>query len=392
MPDQEVLNFLEGGAITVEPAKIEHTLAELWAPAAEAAADGPGGPAVTKVSLGTICVVTSAAREREVGDLWNRLSERHPSRAILVVIDPHADSALTSQVSAACHLAAPSQPQVCSERIRLGVGPDGLDRLVGAVLPLLEPDVPATLWWDLPTVPPKELCAKLGRVMDRCVTDLTRSADAAGIYRTLVEQGCEPISDLAWFRANKWREAVARGFDSPSYLTALPAIERIEVLGAAATDGELLPAALLGGWVAGQLGWTPSDWLDPPEHSVDGGTCLVSHTHWQRRDGSDGAVDIATVPVADGRPGRLQALKLSAPAHDAAWSYERLHDRPRELRVEAHHELWCQLPVHVPAPRPQRLEVLEHTLMSPNRTATRDRSLRLAGWLLGWVVNDGEVD
>ncbi len=390
--EQPVLSFLEGGAIAVAPTRIDRTLAELWGPAAEAAAAGGGPPAVTRVSLGTLCVLCEARREAEVGDLLNRLSERHPSRAILVVVDPAAGAELTAQVSASCHLAVPGEPQVCSERIRLGLGPDGFERLVGTILPLLEPDVPATLWWDLPGVPPDEFCAQLGRVMDRCVTDLTRADEAAGIYRRLIETDCEPISDLAWFRARSWREAVARTFDSPGHLTALPAIEQIEVTAAAASDGELLPAALLGGWVAGQLGWTPDAWLDPPARATAGGCYLVSHTHWRRPDGSRGTVDLATVPLGDDRPGRLQSLNLSAPSESAQWCFERLHERPRELRVEAHHARWCQLPARIAAPRPQRLEVLEHTFMSPARTATRDRSLRLAGWMLGWVVTAEESD
>lgn len=389
--EPEVLSFLEGGAITIAPARVTRTLAELWAPAAEAAAEGDAQPAVTRVSLGTICVLCTAAKESEVGDLLNRLSERHPSRAILVVIDPDAPADISAQVSASCHLAVPGEPQVCSERIRLSCGPDGMERLPGTILPLLEPDVPATLWWDLPTVPPADLCSQLGRVMDRSVTDLTRADDAAAIYRALVESDCEPISDLAWFRARAWREAVARCFDSPSHLTALPAIETIEVVAAATHDGQLLPAALLGGWVAGQLGWTPDAWLDPPERAVAGGCYLVGHTRWRRPNGEPGTVNIATVPLGDGRPGRLQSLILSAPSESARWSFERLHDRPRELRLEAHHELWCQLPARVPAPRPQRLEVLDHTFMSPPRTATRDRALRLAGWILGWVIDGEEV-
>lgn len=391
MESEQVLSFLEGGAIAVPPSRIPRALAELWGPAAEAAQDGDGTPSVTRISLGTIVVICQAVREAEVGDLLNRLSERHPSRAILAVVDETAGHEVTAQVSASCHLAVPGEPQICSERIRLGLGPDGLERLPGTVLPLLEPDVPATLWWELPDVPPADLCEQLGRVMDRCVTDLTRADDAAGIYRRLVETACEPISDLAWFRARNWREAIARGFDSPAHLTALPAIDAVEVTTAAVTDGQLLPAALLGGWVAGQLGWTPAAWSDPEDGPQSGGY-LVSHTLWRRPDGGSATVDLRTVPLDDGRPGRLQAVTLAAPSQSAAWSFERLHDRPRELRVEAHHELWCELPARIPAPRPQRLEVLEHTFAAPCRTATRDRALRHAGWMLGWVVDEQETE
>ena len=377
-----VRTFLEGGLLQVEPSAIESSLAALWQPAAEAAEQGEI-PAVTRVSLGTEVVITSADRAEEAGRVWNSVSTQHPSRAVLVEIDPAHDAGLQAAIAAACHLAAPGQPQVCSERILLRTGPSGLDRLPGAVLPLLQADVPATLWWDLPTPPPATVAWALGRAMDRCLSDLTLAADPAQCYTTLRDCGCEPLSDLAWFRAARWREGLARLFDGGTGRDVTAAIERLEVVGAGRLPGQMFPAALLAGWLAGQLGWPPTQ-RAPVSQVREDDTELVSRTTWCRPTGA-GEILLSAAPVGDRRPGRLQQVTLVAPTQAARWSLERLQAQPRELLVAAHHADWCQLPTHLPAPAPERAEVLLHALAAPPRSVVRDRALRHAAWILGWV-------
>lgn len=370
--------FLEGGAIAVAPADIDHALAALWKPVTQQG-DDDQRPGVTRLSLGTLVVVADAAREGAIGRLCNQVSASHPSRALLVVIDPAHEATWSASISASCHLPSPDRPQVCSERILLRTGPDGVPGLPGAILPLLEPDVPATLWWDADSPPPGAVARELGRAVDRCLADLTRCPDPAGLYAAL-RDGCEPLSDLGWFRANHWREGLARQFDGLSAPSILEAVESVEVTGAAASDGRPLPAALLAGWVAGQLGWTPGE-VEP----VDSGE--VRRATWRRRGGAARTI-VRTVPVGDGRPGRLQAVRLAAPSQAASWSLERLHDRPRELLIEAHHAEWCQLPSRWPAPRPDPLSVLLRALTAPAYNPIRDRALRHAAWILGWPELD----
>lgn len=379
--------FLEGGSIAVDPADIERRLGELWRPAAEQVARKRGLPAVTRVSLGTQVVITSAARHREIGVLWNRLSATHPSRALLVVLDPAAEPGLTAEISALCHLPSPGQPQVCSERIQLRCRPDEARRIPGAVIPLLEAYVPATLWWYLPDVPPAALATRLSSSLDRCLTDLTYSDDAEATYRILRERACEPLSDLSWFRAVKWREAVAQLFDGVVRPETYGEIEAIEVVGAGASQGQLLPAALMAGWIAGQLGWTPLErqQLEPGVPGADYRTC--SHTLWRRAEGI-GEVRILLAPVGDQRPGRLQRVRLAGRG-EVGWQVERLHDRPRELLIEAHHHDWCRIPSRLPAPQPDALEILRHALFARPANEVRDRAFRHAAWLLGWRTERG---
>ncbi len=378
-----VEQFLEGGAIAVAPARIESALRALWEPVTATGSDEP--PAATRVSLGTEVVVTSAAREAVAGAVLGELTMHYPSRAVLVVVDPTGELTLEAAISASCHLVEPGRPQVCSERIRLRCGLAALDRLPGAVLPLLEADVPATLWWDLPTPPPTEVAAELARAMDRCLIDLTVATEPELTWRVAGAAGWAPLADLAWHRAARWREAAATLFDGFSQQSAAGSIERIEVVARGGTRQGLWPAALLAGWAAGQLGWQPRERQDLPPTALGGDTRMVSRTLWQRPSGDpDGQVRVALMDHLDDQPGRLLSLTLLAPSERAGWHLERVHDRPRELRLTAHHAAWCRLPSRLDTPPPEPLEVLLQALTNPAHNPVRERAQRFAAWVHGW--------
>ncbi|NUQ01213.1 MAG: hypothetical protein HUU35_15300, partial [Armatimonadetes bacterium] len=94
--------YSQEGTVAVDPVAIPAALRALWEPDTAHPALADRGP-VTRLSLGTIVVVTNPERERQAGDLWRRLTERHPSRVILVVLQP-ADAELRAAISADCHL------------------------------------------------------------------------------------------------------------------------------------------------------------------------------------------------------------------------------------------------------------------------------------------------
>ncbi|MBI2300833.1 MAG: glucose-6-phosphate dehydrogenase assembly protein OpcA, partial [Armatimonadetes bacterium] len=273
-------------------------------------------------------------------------------------------------VSAACLVPESGAPQVCSERVLLSTGRPGLERLPGTVLPLLEPDVPATLWWDLPDPPAGRLVSDLVRAFDRVLLDLTTAAAPAAIWEAFRDAG-PATSDLAWFRAGSWREAIAQLFDGAG-AEVLAAVDSIEVTTAAEAE-QLLPAALLGGWAASQLGWRPKK-----------GSGYFSATDWLRPGGGAGRITIRVEAVGEGRPGRLQAVHLQA-GDDGEWTLTRAAERPRELLLQAHHQDWCRIPSRLPAPRPDPAGALLAAITAPPRNAVRDRALRRAVWMLGWA-------
>lgn len=363
--------FLGGLPIPVDPTVIEQTLATLWKPAAESRGPGVAHPAVTRVSLGTLVAVAPLARANELETACRAVALEHPTRMVVVLLDPGV-AKVEATVAATCDLPAPGRPQVCSETIVLRVPPDQLERLPGAILPLLLPDVPATLWWAAPHVPPAVVADQLASVLDRCVVDLTDQAQPRATWRALA--GAAPqLTDLAWWRARAWREATAQLFDGALAQAALAGIDRVEVVSTASRHEELLPAALLAGWVAGQLGWRPLSRIDD------------RHTCWERLDDSEASIHLTPVLAGDARPGRLQALTLQSSEPAGTWCVERRHDRPRELCVTAHSAQWCALPFSLPAPRPEPERLLHAVLDTPADNPTRTRALEHAAWMLDWL-------
>lgn len=362
-------SFFEGAPLPVDPDRVQAVLSSLWRSAAgDATGDEP--PPFTRVSLGTLVVITRAKEADRIGTIWAEVSERFPSRAILTVVRKGGGRELQAAVSAVCRLSAPGQPHVCSERIRIETGDDGVSRLPGALLPLLEADVPATLWWDLPSAPPHILVDGLARHFDRCLLDLTRATDPAATWQALACHGDRLLTDLAWYRAASWREGVARLFDGVQAAAAAADITSVEVT-TAAERTQLFPAALLGGWIAGQLGWQAVE-------------RTPSESRWRKLDGTAARVTLTRTPVGDGRPGRLQAALLRA-GQDGEWRLERQHDRPRELLIQAHHRDWCRLPARLPATRPNQAEVLLSAITPGADRVLISRALRHAAWMLGWA-------
>src|SRR5438270_7211399 len=124
--------FLQGQGVPVDPHDIEAELTRLWGPAAERAG-GPDleHPTVTRVVLANLVVGSKRADAERIDGTLDTVVQRYPSRAIVLRQTDEAGRQVSAEVSALCHLPAPGMPQVCSERIVLRAGPEGLDLLPG---------------------------------------------------------------------------------------------------------------------------------------------------------------------------------------------------------------------------------------------------------------------
>jgi glucose-6-phosphate dehydrogenase assembly protein OpcA len=353
--------FLDGVPLAVEPTAIEQTLASLW----QAPTEDGATPAATRLSLGTLVIVADAADGEELDAICRQISGRHPSRLVVALLGGEREAALTAAVAALCHLPQPGQPQVCSEIIVLRAGEGLAERLPGAILPLLLPDVLATLWWRRRQPPGHGLARDLASVMDRVLVDLAGSADPQATWREFdaCPDCASRLTDLSWWRLSPWREGLAQCFDGQASAEALAAIEQIEV-----TDFEPLAAALLAAWIAGQLGWRPDSRPQPGE------------TLWRRPDGGSARVRLGAGDQADG-----PRLTLAAPALGGEWLLQRWPGRPGALVLAAHCHEWCRLPAELPAPQPEAAGLALAALAAPSENAARARALAAAGWVLGWI-------
>ncbi len=213
--------FLAGIPVPVEPAAIERELAAMWKPASEQAST-VDGTAVTRVCLANLVVVNDVANNAWHADTLQKLSARFPCRILWLQIGPaNAGAALTADVTALCHLPSPGNPQVCSELITLHTGHHHADKLPGAVLPLLEPDLPVVLWWAVAADGETALFDALSELADRVIVHpeplanptLRTTSATPSLRLCLREHAADKATTMVWHAMSHWRELTAQCFD-----------------------------------------------------------------------------------------------------------------------------------------------------------------------------------
>jgi glucose-6-phosphate dehydrogenase assembly protein OpcA len=206
----------------------------------------------------SVLTLVVACTDTESGDraaeAVQGLAANHPTRAIVVVADPRAASAIEADLSLTC--SRTGGEQVCVELVRLSVGGESARHLRSVVSPLLLPDVPVHLW--LAGAPPLgqalrpdslELCERL--ILD---TDaypdpgaaLSALADAVGAVRHM-----PAVGDLAWSRTRSWREQIGRAFDTADLRGFARGVESAEIRSTGSAPRA--EARLLAGWLSSRL-------------------------------------------------------------------------------------------------------------------------------------------
>jgi glucose-6-phosphate dehydrogenase assembly protein OpcA len=171
------------------------------------------------------------------------LSERHPSRTILLVPQPDAPDGVDSEVRLENFRLGSLGSEVCSEVIMLRLGGRRVEASASLVLPLLRPNLPVFMRWrGQPPFGEPEF-ESLVDVVDRLVVDSSEWSDLPAAYGTLVSYfGGTAVSDIAWARTERWRQALAERW---------PEIAGVEQL---AVRGPAADALMLAGWLRSRLG------------------------------------------------------------------------------------------------------------------------------------------
>lgn len=314
--------FLSGQGVPVDLGKIETALADLWGTAAEREG-GPTveNPTVTRVSLANLVVLDLGSALTE--DVLDTVVARYPCRAVVVRQDDAVGRKVVAEITALCHLPAPGMPQVCSERILLRAGGDGLHLVPGAVRPLLEADLPVVLWSVGDLRAAASILCELKGEANRSILDLPDpTADLNIIRAALDPTSCPYGRDLAWFGATRWRELAAQFFDTTGQDSYLKTLRSVSITTEAPEAGPIpRVAAWLAGWLAGQLGWTPKSFTQTaPARSIAtfGGPS------------GDVLITFSTELDSDSSPARIASLSMTASDGDdgdIAFRLVRLHDQ-----------------------------------------------------------------
>jgi Glucose-6-phosphate dehydrogenase subunit len=171
------------------------------------------------------------------------MAERHPSRTILLLPDPHAGPDQIDASVALEHYAMPgAERNVCSEVIELRLRGTRAKAPASVVAPLLVSELPVFLRWrGEPPWEAQEL-EQLVEITDRLIVDSTEWEDLPYPYRRLAQLfERTAVSDIAWARTSRWRELLA------SLWPDIAGVGTIRVHGTAAQGH------LLAGWLRSRL-------------------------------------------------------------------------------------------------------------------------------------------
>jgi glucose-6-phosphate dehydrogenase assembly protein OpcA len=134
------------------------------------------------------------------------LAERHPSRTIVLVPEPEAESGVGATLAVRCF--GTDDRAVCGEVIELRLRGDRVRAPASLVLPLAISDLPVFLRWrgepPFGTPPWEQLVDVADRlVVDSAEWDELRYAELAAVFERTA------ASDLAWARLDGWRRLLA---------------------------------------------------------------------------------------------------------------------------------------------------------------------------------------
>jgi glucose-6-phosphate dehydrogenase assembly protein OpcA len=203
--------------------------------------DPGSGEPMQRTSVMTHLAWVPEAWVEAAEDVLAGLAERHPSRTIVLVPEPHAADGLEASAEVACHPAG--DRKVCTETIRLRLGGNRVQAPASVVEPLLLPDLPVFLRWrGLPPFGERPF-EQLVDTVDRLIVDSTEWPGLPEPYERLTEIFDRvAVSDIAWARTSRWRPHLA------SMWPAIANVRRIKVTG---TEAQ---AHLLAGWLRSRLG------------------------------------------------------------------------------------------------------------------------------------------
>lgn len=246
-----------------EPQEIYPTLTEQRQAALASA--GPGVPPVRATVLNLVAYAQDRIQATEMAARAAALAEQHPSRTILLSVDPVG---LTGDwdiyVSAHCH---PSVPGflVCFEAVELVAHGRAVEQLPAVALSLLLRELPVVLWWPGDVPLGTSLFERLMTNCDRLLVDTASASDPEDLLRRLAglsrTERCQcVISDFDWYRLTPWRELTAQFFDSPECRVCLETLEHVR-LEIASQPGhrDWTQGYLFAGWLATRLNWAPAD-------------------------------------------------------------------------------------------------------------------------------------
>jgi glucose-6-phosphate dehydrogenase assembly protein OpcA len=199
-----------------------------------------------------VIIVVDRQFKGEIVNRLERVGRYHPSRSILVAVEPRRTT-IDAYVQVAVE-AVEGDIHVGAESVEIDVGPKHLPMLDTIVDPLLVPDLTTVVW--APHGHDDAIDA-LRRLVSVVLVDSAQQLNAGEAIRRAADVAKDAyVVDLAWLRSTPWRERIAATFDPPKWRQSLREISGISVT---VREDSVVAGMLLLGWLSCRLGWQASE-------------------------------------------------------------------------------------------------------------------------------------
>jgi glucose-6-phosphate dehydrogenase assembly protein OpcA len=271
--------------------------------------------------LNTIIVVDRQFKG-EIANRLERVGRYHPSRTILVAVEPRRTT-LDAHVQIAVE-SADGGISVGTESVEIDIGQKHVPMLDTFVDPLLVPDLTTLVWAPHGH---EDAVDALRRLVSVVLIDSAQQLNAVDAIKRAEDVARDAyVVDLAWLRSTPWRERIAATFDPPAWRASLREISGISVT---AREDSIVAGVLLLGWLSCRLGWQASELIKQ-------GDVYMANAHSKRQDvkvklyaradldvpGLSGVL-IETASgikhTLDRGPGGLQAKRITRDGKESSW-------------------------------------------------------------------------
>jgi glucose-6-phosphate dehydrogenase assembly protein OpcA len=269
-----------------------------------------------------VIIVVDRQFKGEIANRLERVGRYHPSRTILVAVEPRRTT-LDAYVQIAVE-EADGGIHVGTEMVEMDVGPKHLSVLDTLVDPLLVPDLTTVVWAPHGH---EEAIDALRRLVTVVLIDSAQALSATEAITRAADVAQDAyIVDLAWLRSTPWRERIAATFDPPAWRASLREISGISIT---AREDSVVAGVLLLGWLSCRLGWQPSELIKQQDvymgtaHSRRHDIKIKLYAHSDLPVPGLSGVQLETASGTklslDRGPGGLQAKRVARDGRESSW-------------------------------------------------------------------------
>lgn len=238
------------GAAVLDAGRVLKELDEMW----RGVGKSEGAGVLRACAMTLVAISDENDSQDEAVETLARLTREHPSRVVLIRMRAGL-AAPQSRANVQCWMPFGRRQQICAEQIEIDAPSGRLEEVLPVIRGVLVADLPVVVWCRSIALAGTGALDELAALAGRLIVDtagMGEARDAVALVEKL-QRGRAAVSDLAWTRITRWRDAVYTVFRTPEREAKLRRTSRIDISWA----GEGMPSTAC--YLAAWLKWIVPD-------------------------------------------------------------------------------------------------------------------------------------